>query len=70
MYKCIIGFDVNVSDSQGYPIEDAGFTVPKGSIWQLTGKATFLKGAEIHLECGNKWVEICQDVLEDYFIEL
>ncbi|CEQ04103.1 Uncharacterised protein [[Clostridium] sordellii] len=70
MYKCIEGFTVDICDGDGFTIEESGFVVEEGSIWEVNEEAINLLGADIHLENDDSWIEISKEILEECFIKI
>ncbi|MDU7904720.1 MAG: hypothetical protein E7J25_01010 [Paeniclostridium sordellii] len=70
MYKCIEGFMVDICDGDGFTVEESGFVVEEGSIWEVNEEAINVLGADVHLENNDSWIEISKETLEECFIKM
>lgn len=54
----------------GFTVEESGFVVEEGSIWEVNEEAINLLDSDIHLENDDSWIEISKEVLEECFIKI
>lgn len=69
VYECTKAFIVDNVDDNGFPIENRGEQVQRGSMWELDDCKTTLTGAELRLSelTGLRWIEISKERLESHF---
>ena len=69
MYKCIKRFSLYKCNDNG-SLEDEEIMVIENTVWTLSKQSTPLIG-DIRLESDNlEWIEITQEGLNEYFIEI
>ncbi|WP_097006516.1 hypothetical protein [Lacrimispora amygdalina] len=68
-FNCIKDFHVDLVDDNGFPTQENGCRVRKGSMWRLYYSQNTLTGAEIKLEnlTGLEWIEISRKRLFECF---
>ena len=68
-FNCIKDFCVDLVDDNGFPTQEKGGRVRKGSMWRLGDTKNTLTGADIKLEnlTGLDWIEISKKRLIEYF---
>lgn len=66
-YECIKGFSLNKYDEHECIIENEEMVVPIGSIWEL---CDFSSMSDIRLEGNLGWLEIDEETLKAYFVEI
>ena len=72
IYECIKAFAVENVDDDGFPIENKGEQIQRGSMWELDDCKTTLTGAEIRLNelTGLRWIEISNSRLDSHFKQI
>lgn len=70
-YKCIHGFLIDLVDGDGFTVEEAGYVVEEGTIWEADEEPSRIIGGAVRL-IGNKieWIEICEETLKNCFEEV
>ncbi|ABR46629.1 hypothetical protein Amet_4381 [Alkaliphilus metalliredigens QYMF] len=66
--KCIKGFSLEMSDDNGFTIENEYTAIEEGTIWNIQKDSFRVVGGEIRLtndELG--WLELSQETLEENF---
>nr|UVX54335.1 MAG: hypothetical protein [Bacteriophage sp.] len=68
-YKCVKAFMLDSYDDDGFYIENC-IEIKVGETYEV-GNENFI-GGDIHLNGinTNKWIEISQEMLEEYFTEV
>lgn len=66
-YRCIKGFSVSKYDEHECLIENEEMFVPVDSIWEL---CDFSSLSDIRLDGESGWLEIDEETLKAYFVEI
>lgn len=69
-YKCIKGFILDIYDGDGFTMEEGGFMVEEGSMWEVNEEAINVLGTDVHIENEKGWIEITNEMLENHFIKI
>ena len=70
MYNCVESFVVDVCDGDGFILEEGGFLVEEGSMWEVNEEAVNVTGAYIHIENKNAWLELSKEMLKQHFVKI
>lgn len=67
-YRCVNGFSLPLVDDDGFSTGES-MPVEAGTIW-LLGDRAFVTGAQVRLDADDRWIEISEESLAEYFEEV